>query len=156
MSSAVFFLASLATAGAFSCPPGWRLFADWSNHCYWHSAQVKATWADAQLNCIAQDSRAHLASISDVIECDYIVDTVGAGQISTWIGLNDKVKEGIYVWSDGSPVRYFNWADGQPDNNGAGQDCIYIWHDNTVPVGKWDDESCGLTFAFVCEMPSIP
>ena len=33
-----------------------------------------------------------------------------------WIGASDDKIEGEFLWDDGAPVEYTNWADGQPDN----------------------------------------
>ena len=35
-----------------------------------------------------------------------------------WIGGNDLVKEGTWVWTDGSPWNYKKWAENEPNNNG--------------------------------------
>ena len=56
-----------------------------------------------------------------------------------WIGLNDVVTEGRYIWnSTGISTTYTNWQSGQPDNyNNA--DCAVL--DSPEP-GLWDDISC--------------
>lgn len=33
-----------------------------------------------------------------------------------WIGANDLLLEGRFVWEDGTPLNYTNWGKGQPDN----------------------------------------
>ncbi|XP_077986913.1 C-type lectin mosGCTL-1-like [Glandiceps talaboti] len=68
-----------------------------------------------------------------------------------WIGLDDRVKEGDFVWLERPlrqglcPQSYKNWAPDEPNNNTKqhpfGQDCGQLWFrdDND---GKWDDEYC--------------
>ena len=51
-----------------------------------------------------------------------------------WIGL--KRNEDDFVWSDGSPLDYTNWYQGEPSRiiNGF-SNCIEIWDKNSW---KWD------------------
>ena len=39
------------------------------------------------------------------------------------IGLSDRSKEGGFIWSDGSPVAYVNWRDGEPNDSGGEVSC---------------------------------
>ena len=38
----------------------------------------------------------------------------GTGE-AHWVGMNDLNNENSYMWSDGTPVTYINWADGGKD-----------------------------------------
>ncbi|XP_077983152.1 salivary C-type lectin 2-like [Glandiceps talaboti] len=87
-----------------------------------------------------------------------------------WIGLNDKEKEGHYVWGDGEPLdgddddecksgTFSNWYPGEPDNNekqdpADGQDCGQLWFRGSKN-GLWDDEYCNYRpKGYICEIPS--
>lgn len=78
-----------------------------------------------------------------VTETDYI-----------WIGLDDQVTEGTYVWADGSPFSYSNWNSGEPSNSGggAGEDCVHTYRN-----GLWNDVPCnilaGALLEFDCSAP---
>ena len=64
-----------------------------------------------------------------------------------WIGLNDIVHEDTFVWDDGTPYSYDNFANGQP-NDWRGQDCTLMAYN----LGQWGDADCGNTYsAFVCD-----
>ena len=65
-----------------------------------------------------------------------------------WIGLNDQSAEGGYIWSDGSPVSYINWAEGEPNNYGDGEDCATIVVGNG---GTWNDDGCEREKPGVCQ-----
>ena len=42
-----------------------------------------------------------------------------------WIGLNDILTQMDFMWSDGSPVRYTNWAENEPNNfMDVNEDCV--------------------------------
>ena len=71
---------------------------------------------------------------------------------SVWIGLNDKVKENTYVWSNPSVMSIWrNWRSGQPNNaisaDGKTQDCVVILRN-----GKWNDKRCSRYEFSVCEV----
>ena len=63
------------------------------------------------------------------------------------IGLTDKSREGGFIWSDGSPVAYINWRDGEP-NDSNGEDCALIL---AGKGGVWNDSPCDQRHKAVCE-----
>ncbi|KAL7978411.1 hypothetical protein Chor_014950 [Crotalus horridus] len=70
-----------------------------------------------------------------------------------WIGLNDRTIEGDFQWSDGSPLLYESWQDGQPDSHFLyGENCVGMsWRKD----GKWSDVPCGYHLPFTCKMGLI-
>ncbi|MFK8183324.1 MAG: LamG-like jellyroll fold domain-containing protein [Phormidesmis sp.] len=52
-----------------------------------------------------------------------------------WIGINDADVEGQWEWVSGEAVTYTNWAPGQPDDFGDGQDYGHLNYRD----GQWDD-----------------
>ncbi|XP_070543088.1 C-type lectin domain family 19 member A-like isoform X2 [Ptychodera flava] len=83
----------------------------------------------------------------------YIVDNNMDGphcitKFGFWIGLEDTLNEGEFIWSDGESHcqdDYSNWAPGEPNNNpkkdDSGQDCVQLWF-RFGHNGKWDDDYC--------------
>ena len=73
------------------------------------------------------------------------------GDQAFWIGLQDRNREGVYVWSDGRRWRvgdnspYNAFAGGEPNDFGAGEDCIH------TTGTQWSDNTCDAGFAVVCE-----
>ncbi len=80
-----------------------------------------------------------------------------------WIGLNDRIAEGSFVWANGTPLGpYDSWAGGEPRGGGMGntENCA------TIAAGSpiWRDESCGVldvsvgtdVGSFVCEAVVSP
>ncbi len=75
----------------------------------------------------------------------FIIESSGmlAGTESAWIGANDLVKEGTFVWAGGPEAGqnvnsiYINWGSGEPSDSG-GEDCAEIPLSN----GRWNDRKC--------------
>lgn len=67
-----------------------------------------------------------------------------------WIGLHDSLKEGRYVWVDGSPIPYSEWLPGEPNGEEA-ENCIVQAKGNYTH--GWADRHCFDLKAFVCEKP---
>lgn len=66
-----------------------------------------------------------------------------------WIGLSDEIKEGTFVWGDGSKLDYTNWLDGEPNDFHfieQGEDCVLIRKGE-----GWNDMRCSFTAPFVCQ-----
>eukprot|EP00961_Rhodomonas_salina_P294215 3934379-Rhodomonas_salina.1 len=83
--------------------------------------------------------------------------SIGTSASQIWIGVTDAVTEGSWLLPDGTPASYFNWASGEPNDDG-GEDCAQMYVDS----GFWNDDSCagpGL-YPFVCARsktcPSCP
>lgn len=93
-----------------------------------------------QAQVYAQTFGANLISVQSAIENADLVQALSnqgyAGQV-IWIGYSDAVTEGSYVWYDGAPLSYSNWAPGEPNDAGGVEDCTQIY-----PDGSWNDLNC--------------
>jgi len=82
------------------------------------------TWIGHEANAQSISSDMHLASIHSQAENNYIASLITAHQ-HMWIGLNDVASEGDYVWVDGTPFDFVNWASGEP-NNSNNEDYVHM------------------------------
>ena len=69
-----------------------------------------------------------------------------------YLGADDIDEEGMFVWkSTGQPLSYTNWAQGEPNDYGTGEDCaaLSIYGSRRY----WDDKCCicSPTRPVVCE-----
>jgi len=97
------------------------------------------SYGDAQAGCAA--IQAHLALLK-TLELDQVAE-VFVGANDTFIGLSDQAAEGTFVWEDGSPVGFANFAMGEPNNSGLGgyqEDCVLIAGARVTRL--WDDRPC--------------
>ena len=68
------------------------------------------------------------------------------------IGGTDAAKEGTWVWVDGTPWKYTNWDNNQPNNDNGNQDGMML-----RPNGKWNDVGTNVNLACrICERAIPP
>ncbi|XP_039674804.1 galactose-specific lectin nattectin-like isoform X2 [Perca fluviatilis] len=113
----------LAASGEALCPPGWTQFG---SRCFAFYTETKS-WIDAENFCISAGG--NLASIHSDEEQTFLKDfikQVTGAYADSWIGGFDSVKEGTWMWADGSKFNYNIWAAGQPDNFRGGENCLVM------------------------------
>jgi hypothetical protein len=130
------------TVDEMACAPCTR--STYGDHSYLFCPN-RLVWTDARDFCLARGR--DLLAITDNLEESWLsaeIDTrLGAGP---WMGLNDLTTEGDFVWSNGEPADYLNWASGEPNDSG-GEDCAQArWSGDA-----WNDAVCGYANTFVCE-----
>ncbi|XP_035247102.1 macrophage mannose receptor 1 [Anguilla anguilla] len=146
-----------------NCPEGWKIFG---NKCYLFKGdhhnqnEFKANWTFAKDWCQNKlEPKADLVVIDSQYENDFVASYLKDLVMPVWIGLSDILHEGKFAWSDGSPVKYTNWAEKEPNNNGEiGEHCASMSHSILV-TGRWNDEKCHENRGWVCyvkKSSSIP
>jgi len=120
------------------------------------------TWSDAFWGCWRSGGK--LATWSSDAEWNRIVELhkESGSHLGTWVGLHDKGTEGQWMFVD-NDLRYCEkytpgencnklpqWAPGEPNNAGNGEDCTEI---STGMGNKLNDLDCDRRYWFVCEFP---
>lgn len=96
-----------------------------------------------------------LVALEDAAEDAFVYGAIASrGFGGTWLGLNDRAAEGVWIWLDGAPVGYSHWDRGEPNDGGnGGEDCGIVMTGDGRQT-EWDDRGCESVRPFVCEAAS--
>ena len=123
------------------CPnKDWKMY---KGSCYAYAKDSYKTWADAEAYCKTEPG-AQLASIHSYEELVFIQSNFPR---DLWLGATDAVKEGTWVWTDGSSFDYSAWSSENPNNDGN-QDCLEGNSHNL----QWDDDNCDKKKLYLCKL----
>jgi len=140
--------AAVVSEEELSCGEDEHLFGGAT--CIWVDASDGPgySWTEAEDQCRARGML--LASVHSQEENDFINGLTNP-DFATWIGLNDRTAEGVYEWSDDTPLDFDGWYAGQPDGADT-QDCVYMGVGRSD--GEWRDYSCDYELRFACRGPA--
>uniref|UniRef100_A0A2K6NU85 Fc epsilon receptor II n=1 Tax=Rhinopithecus roxellana TaxID=61622 RepID=A0A2K6NU85_RHIRO len=121
------------------CPEKWINF---QRKCYYFGKGTKQ-WLHARYAC--EDMEGQLVSIHSPEEQDFL--TKHASHTGSWIGLRNLNLKGEFIWVDGSPMDYSNWAPGEPTSQSQGKDCVMMRGSS-----HWNNAFCDRKLgAWVCD-----
>ncbi|XP_076449512.1 uncharacterized protein LOC143285946 [Babylonia areolata] len=137
------------------------------------------TWADGQTDCESRGGM--LASIlsnntQHLLNQHLLSQTCQRGDLTYWIGANDRDWESDFYWADRSKVTFTNWFPGfargggqgggrrygrQPSDDGqADEDCVELRRHFALPdkghtstaTYFWNDRNCAQRNPYVCQI----
>ena len=69
-----------------------------------------------------------------------------------WIGLNDKVTDKQFGWTDGTSLSYTKWDEDSPDKGNNDLHCVQM---NSEQKGIWNHQVCSEENYFVCKRRTL-
>ncbi|XP_063787738.1 perlucin-like protein isoform X2 [Pseudophryne corroboree] len=123
-----------------TCPAGWKLIR---SHCYYFKSTA-TSWDRSIDECAIRNGI--LLVLKDLFEMDALLPTIARERY--WIGLRrDKKNNDNWVWSDGSPLSFSAWNDGEPNNDKDNEHCAEI----LGGVQMWNDRTCDHKLGYICK-----
>jgi hypothetical protein len=107
---------------------------------HYYALLSPATWSWSEK--VAAGLGGHLAAIANQAENNWVSTRYSAYAGTNrmlWIGFNDVVKEGTFVWSSGESVTFTAWAPGEPNNVNGNEDFVTIYPPVNASAGQWND-----------------
>jgi len=125
-----------------------------NNHSY-QRFDTLVTWEAARTACASLSG--HLATSTSASENTWINTNMASG-IAVWLGGTDAAKEGTWQWLTGEAWSYQNWASGEPNNAGGGENFLMMNFPGKT-AGSWNDyggpgNNSTKTVAYLCEWDS--
>lgn len=124
------------------CPVDWNDEGQLGCYKIYNQPMDKRTWIEAREFCRSVGS--DLASIPS-LGVQELIRKAQNDSKKLWVGLSRIA--GSFRWSDGSKLTYANWRPGEPNNFFGNEQCVNIWEE-----GKWNDNSCHMSFGFICSI----
>ncbi len=131
-------------------PRGWDRASGGNGH-YYQVVPLAGSWSEADefaRTLSFQGMPAHLVTITSQQEQDFVESLLprdGPFSANYWVGLSDRDSEGTFEWVTREPLSFTNWAEGEPNDFGTGEDVTAIrWNvecedSNCVSTANWND-----------------
>ncbi|XP_019632196.1 PREDICTED: titin-like [Branchiostoma belcheri] len=136
------------------CPFGYGRFGD---SCF-KVSRFRADYAGAEEECLNEG--AHLAAIKDPETHEYILSLTAPVRNLwvLWIGLEDREKEGSFVFGDGTPLSDDSWQNfyWEGASEGEDKDCVEMYHSGQRDAAYWSAQYCSLPRRFICQLAAAP
>ncbi|XP_048020751.1 ladderlectin-like isoform X2 [Megalobrama amblycephala] len=123
------------------CPFGWKNFGV---RCYKYFSQ-SADWITAERSCQSLD--ANLASVHHKLENDFLLSLLPSSSSRSWIGAHDGIKDGQWLWSDGSVYDFTNWCSKEPNNDKGQETCLELTYTSNR---CWNDLPSSFKTGYIC------
>jgi len=123
------------------CPPNFAPLSSGSAHVYLPIA-VADDYASHVQSCMNEGPGIYLAIPDDQAELDAMVNF--AGGFSFWIGIDDRLNEGVFVTTKNQPAMFLPFASGEGQT--STEDCVDV-----QPGGLFADDDCAAALPAACE-----
>ncbi|XP_070582574.1 macrophage mannose receptor 1-like [Erythrolamprus reginae] len=134
------------------CSEGWLWFNNKCFQIFGFVEEEKKNWSDAREHC--RNLGGNLASIPNKAVQAFLTVNLKSATGNTWIGLNDKIWDGRFLWTDGSGIYFTNWAKGSPLSYMG--DCVFMMTKPERLAGYWRVGTCSSKMTYICQKDTGP
>lgn len=116
---------------------------------YNYTTDPPMNWESARHYC--RQHFTDMVAIQNKKEITYLNELLPRNPGYYWIGIR-KVEE-KWTWVGTKKVltpEAENWATGEPNDLGDGQDCVEFYIKREIDTAKWNDENCAKTKGTIC------
>nr|XP_058957414.1 C-type mannose receptor 2-like [Pocillopora verrucosa] len=134
------------------CEDGWM---NYEKSCYRSVSDPLLSWQKARDVCRNNTSmHGDLVTVNNRQEQVFLNTITRETSTDFWIGLNDLISGGIFLWTDNSPRKYTYWNVSEPSNNKESMDCVLM--NPHQDEGRWRTASCNQRNGFICATEALP
>ncbi|XP_077159613.1 macrophage mannose receptor 1-like [Paroedura picta] len=153
-------IAPTSPAPQGGCAAGWFLFQNKCFQIFGIDEEDRKNWSAARTAC--KNLGGNLATIPNKAVQAFLTMHFEDVPVDSWIGLHDIIEERRFLWTDGSPVRYTNWASGALGTYGHrsyynfNEDCVCMIKTPEKWAGSWKDKQCSIKYGYICQKKTDP
>jgi len=144
-------------SGSPACYPesdyAWQYVTSDSGSVWFFVPTIKKNWDDASNHCKTLEKNARFGRILNGIEKNTLAEfgALWKSESRVWIG-GFANSERQWYWEDMSPVKYFNWIPGEPNNYGGVEDVLELYNHINLGDIRWNDNTRSYKQCFLCEV----
>ncbi|XP_053293421.1 macrophage mannose receptor 1 [Pleuronectes platessa] len=134
------------TQTALQCAEGWTRVGT-RNVCakfFTGPRALEKTWFEAKDYCRAIGG--------DLLSIHSTAELLVARHGKAWIGLHVPDTSTGYTWSDGSPLNFQHWQEGEPNNFNNAESCAEFVIQHWDESGSWNDVNCESYNDWLCQI----
>ena len=99
------------------------------------------TWEETKER--AEELGGHLVTTTSEEEnnvvCGLLNVYSSVSSANVWLRATDMENEGTWKWITGEAFNYTNWRDSEPNDSGAGEDCLSFYYKGNIAEQNWND-----------------
>lgn len=116
---------------------------------YNYTTDPPMDWESASSYC--RQHYTDMVAIQNQAEISYLNDMLPHSSAYYWIGIRKIEEQWTWVGTKKALTpEAENWATGEPNNLGAGQDCVEIYIKRQTDTAMWNDENCSKRKGAIC------
>lgn len=137
---------NLGALSAIAATPKKPKGAKYFNGHYYYIYNDASSWEEAKAKCKKRGG--YLAIINNSKENEFLANYAMPTGYDVYFGITDSATEGVWRDVNGKPLKYTNWHQGEPNNEGFNEDYGHFYF-SSFGDSTWND--AGGIDGYICE-----